>query len=361
MSYIYIASYSIQQDVWQSLSYTALLYTYTEIIGSTEDRSIISVLNYIASSSYQWYDIGEALGLSKNELDGIKEYPRPDRIAHLVELWYRLDADFSLVKLQQALRSRLLIEVPRFKRRTPSSTTVEKSADVIKKEIDGLQDEFYSLIIGTKKQLDYDKKAIADVHDTLVFLPDDLKDIYSPLLDKRYHILQKCDSHGNFFSKLNECWNFIDFDLLKRIIEKHGDARLNSAMKRYLDDLRKFRESTTVYQLIKIWKPKCRPSDISDESREFVMSLKQDPKTCTIEMLDDLRNDTCTAIRLSKTAMILFIITDGSVKVVWLVAEKHVDLFSALIKTKYSVSIENYGIEFLSLDGYILYPVNEVS
>lgn len=320
-----------------------------------KECSILDVLNFIASHSdhQSWYDIGIALKLPPNELNAIKEYPVSDRMAHLVELWHRLDPQgFSWEKLQNALE----VPVPRSKHRD----VVDGRHHIIKEKVEDLTDKFFSLIKHTKSQLDLKKEKIDDVHDTLVYLPQDLSAIYSPLLEKDYHALEKCNSHRDFFSKLRDCWNFIDFDLLERIIKVHGDASLKSEMKCYLKELRQFCESTTVYDLIKTWKPKL-PLNISEELEEFIVVLrKENPKTCTIQMLDNLRHETCTAIRLSKTAMILYRIAGGSVKVVWLVAKKHDSLFSGLIKTKYSVIIDQYGIEFLSLDNRILYP-EEVS
>lgn len=261
----------------------------------------------------------------------------------------------------------------KFKRRPALCITgsiVERDADIIKREIKSLHRKFHSLIKYFREK--FERVEVTDVHDTLLSLPPDLQAIYSPVLDKMFHELEKCESHKEFFSKLNDCWNFIDFDLLEPIVEEHGDNELKSAFETYRKELELFRQSTTVYQLIEIWKPKFRShlSDIPEKSRDdckmFVSRLDKDAKAFTVQELDHFRRNAFDFVHpLSVAAVILHNIIISSVTIAWLVAKENVDILSKfiseLIHTSPSAFIDSHGIVFLSLDDYILYPVDEVS
>lgn len=307
-----------------------------------------------------------------------------------MELWYRLDPScFTWTRLKQALleaRGRrgsstsidgsLLgySENPSQKSKHGTLSSVEsivqKDALTIENEIKSLHKKFCFLIKDFREQLDSDqKKTIADVQDTLLSLPQNVHAIYSPILDKMLDSLEKCKSFRAFFFKMNDCWNFIDYDLLKPFIEEHGNADLKSAMNTYLEELNQFCQSTTVYQLITIWKPKYPKSYTSfsqEEDRKLFMSrLDRDPKTYTVQQLDHFRRDTIEFVRpLLTCAMILCDIRPGSLTLLWLVAEKDVSVFSssisARVNTIHSEFVDQHGIVFLSLDDYILYPVEEV-
>lgn len=339
----------------------------TESIGKkTEECSIPNVLNCI--EPYGWYEIGLCLNLPENKLDQIKESPLSDQKTHFVELWHRLDPIyFTWTRLKQALLQT--------RGRMGSSTSIDcglpskhsRDAITIRTEINSLHRKFFSLIKDFREQLNSQKKDIADVHDTLLYLPQNLNAIYSPILEEMFHSLEKCESFRKFFFKLNDCWNFIDYDLLESVIEEHGNAALKSAMNTYLKELSKFCQSTTVHQLIKIWQPNYpnfySPHSQQEDRKLFVSRLNRDAKMYTIQELDHFRREAFHFARpLSTAALILYDIMPGSVTILWLVAEKDIDEFSSSISVlvKTSQFIHQHGILFLCLDDCILYPVEEV-
>lgn len=246
---------------------------------------------------------------------------------------------------------------------------VEREDDKIDEEIKVLYEKFRSLIKSIRSQLESQKKSIDEVHDTLLMLPQPLHKVYSPMLNEKFHSLEKCGSHREFFFKLQDCWNFIDFDLLEIIINDHGSDKLKADMKKYLKELSKFCKSTSVYQLINMWKPKYELSDIPDNHRKYVAQLDQNPETCTIQELESLRNDTTSPIccaQLSKAALIFFTFSGGSVTVVWIIEERAIDMLSScitqLLNTNdvkfFSQYINRYKILLLLLDDFMLFPHN---
>ena len=239
-----------------------------------------------------------------------------------------------------------------------------KSDETIEREIDSLEESFTSLIVSIEKKLDESRDGVRAVLRTLSALPQKLNSVFSSLLEKSSPF--ECASHYHIIFKLNKVWNFIDFKLLEHVIKMHGDKELKLAMDEYSTRLREFLSSTTIDQLIVNWGNKSKnlqPTTVDQHPEiKLIVSMGKDPKKCTLDELDCLqrRIGSCT-LPLSETAMILYAIYLSSVTVVWLVAEEDASSFSiALSKLIDNDFIEQFGIEFVSLEDRILYPTNEV-
>ena len=330
------------------------------------------MLNVIADYS-EWTEIGRFL-IPPDRLHMLEEihaYPQSDRKAHMVELWERTDPDgLSWSKLQKALKQ--MIETKQ--QRTASVTSADPSSPVclsptlprelstnkeVEENIKKLETRFSTLLKSVVKQLESEDKKTEEVHLTLLLeLPQPLQVLYSESLDKLSNQLEKAESHRYFFSKLNSCWNFIDFDLLKCIIEKHGDRGLNSKMKEYLVDLKQFFGVTTVRQLIEYWEPlKKEKTEIPNDYRECMMKLKCNAETCTIQRLDYIRKR-LSATRRSIAAMYLAELTEECVIVVWIVLKEIVSELSDSITQLIASNpefIQEYEISYLLLDDSFLY------
>ena len=275
---------------------------------------------------HAWYQIGECLKLPEKKLDKIRAYPLPDQMAHMVELWHRSDCFISWEKLKQALTLFLgrrglshtqhhgsSIRKPKYA--VPFSAVQEKDFHIARGKIDTLHEKFRSLVEDLRNQLDSQRIEVTDVRDTLLSLPRDLHVIYSPILEEMFRSLGRCESYGmrELFCKLGDCWNFIDIDLLESIIDEHGNTELRSAMEAYTKQLKMFCQSTTVHQLIEIWRPKFPKSSVLDipqgshkHCKSLVTRLDRDARTYTIQELDCLRREALNVMHhpLSFTTMI---------------------------------------------------------
>ena len=210
-----------------------------------------------------------------------------------------------------------------------------------------------------------------DVQDTLL-LNQQLTIVYSKVFQENLQNPEEINNFGQFFIILSECLNFIDCDILESVIEEHGSTELQSQMTSYCQDLKAFRQSTTVDQLLRLWIPKnskpiYRPQLIPKGYKDYVVKLKQNPKTCTLEELESLRNDTSRSIQdapLLTAAIILHEVTSGSVIAVWRVKEDVVELLSAalsrLVESCNSSFIQRYKIKIMLLDDYILFSRNSM-
>lgn len=296
-------------------------------------------------------------------VNAISNYHKDEFVVRVVELWYnsRTLEECTWDKLLAGLKPAPSIS-------TNGDAIMVGDNDTTKKEITVLCKKFQSLTYSLQEQLESNELSV--VRKTVFFLPQPLEKVYSPFLGKKIRHITRCTSHFEMFFIVQKCWNFIDPELLEHIIEEHGDRDLKSAMKSYHEDLVEFRKSTTVHRLVRNWGHKYKPGDIPDEYKKYVgdcvAKLHLNPETCTLEKLESLRNDVALYIGchpLSKSCAAMMHqchIAASSVIVVWLVALETVDIVYVLSKPVLQL-IDRYAIEFLCLDDYIIYPLEEVS
>ena len=330
-------------------------------IHADKEISIQNILNYI--TPYDWYSLGENLNLPRGKLEEIKSRPHNDQKAHFVEFMYNQIPTLTWSSLKQALSPELTHRPYHI-----STIPVPRDFNIVKSDIWRLDSHFTSLMQKVEKKLDKEKKDVADVFNMMKYLPPRLKEVYSQSIKREYKSLDKSESHGELFIKLNDFWNFLDFQLLECIIERHcnEDQELKSALQKYREDLQAFCKSTTVSQLIEIWRPLYAETEIT-EYESVVARLNFDPKHCSVFSLDSLREkmrgrksySTLGKLSLTKTAFILWRIEAGSVTVIWLVGEEVRGHLFQLIKS-HTGFVDQYQITFLSVDEYIVHSVGKV-
>ena len=103
--------------------------------------------------------------------------------------------------------------------------------------------------------------------------------------------LMKIDPAMTFddlWAKLNNYWNFLNFDLLEHIVSIFGSEELKQKMESYKHDLQFFRKATRVCDFISCW-PVRGQTPPKKEVRKFVAKMKHDWDNCTLEDLETLR------------------------------------------------------------------------
>ena len=159
-------------------------------------------------------------------------------------------------------------------------------------------------------------------------------------------------------------WSFLDFTLLEHIVKRLGSDNLKEKMEQYSDLLKRFRERTTVFKLIKLW-PNFKPPHDYEECRTAILTLKENARECTLEKLELLRKQTCRKLqgyKLSEAALVMFDVRPGSIKLIWILHKKMVPDFKKVFReceTTGTFFKEN-GITKLELDGEI-FPKEQVA
>ena len=168
------------------------------------------------------------------------------------------------------------------------------------------------------------------------------------------------EQFSEFFSTLEEMWNFLDCDLLCFMVKKYGKSEHQNRCQNYERRIERFCSETTISDLIKYWKPRFTHTKIPSELKSCVMELSWDPKTKKVEDLKEIQNILRAALpqELAMAAYWLGYIYKGSVIVLWFVWEECISqvmiALENLLRTQPEFITDN-EITFLSLDEIILF------
>ena len=224
--------------------------------------------------------------------------------------------------------------------------------------IDKLQEEFGSIQEQFIHELTSSRVSVDSVLQTLTtYLPFQLKNVYEREIQRKLSKLEKRKRIKELFYRLNPLYTFIDYELLQHMISKLGSIALKERMTSYVSSTSLFKSQTTVDDLITIgcdW-PVARKGKYCKRLR---IKLDCDPKTYTLEELDDFRRKHFIQLRLShyiSFTLLSSLEQASSFYVVWLIpTEIAAEVIAAASLVDSSFYVEE-GVVMVSLDGNMLY------
>jgi hypothetical protein len=138
--------------------------------------------------------------------------------------------------------------------------------------------------------------------EALTLLPVALRSEYQSLIVRDLETFERADSIRKVFHRLNPHFTFIDYSLLKHIINQFGSKQLKSDMSEYIETVQAFMDQTTVQELMDHWPGM---SEIPPHFEELRARIEEDSSSYTLRQLDDLRRRFCSKTRLYETVLIL--------------------------------------------------------
>jgi hypothetical protein len=224
----------------------------------------------------------------------------------------------------------------------------------IAKHIDMLQRQFRGLHHRFRSELSERRVSVDDVLAELTLLPIECCKEYETLIQQKLPLLEESTRITTLFNRLNPLFTFIDYGLLQHLISNLGSTELQEDMTSYVDVLQEFMHGTTVGDVINHW-----PGD--EESHASFSKLrakfKDDPRTYTLERLNNFRRKFCSRVRLSEFIFGLISLEPSeSFFVTWLIPTVVV---AQLSKSVYQIEhsfYESENILSISVDQEQLYP-----
>lgn len=175
------------------------------------------------------------------------------------------------------------------------------------------------------------------------------------------------DDFDEIFSLWNTdyVWSFLDVTLLEYIVKRLGSDYLKDMMRQYTYQLKEFRKKTTVFMLVKLW-PHLKPPLKYEECEEVILTLKENPKKCTLEKLEVLRKHACNRLKeykLSEVALVMFQVSPGCITLIWIVHNNTVKKFKEAFRECIAMRVffKENNITRLELDGEVFMPMEEVN
>ena len=239
------------------------------------------------------------------------------------------------------------------------------SAEIVRvhKRIEDLEQQFDKLHGQLVQELTSEMASIDSILHSLTKLPLPLRSTYEVPILKMLPDLERKKNIDLLFYRLNPLFTFIDCELLAHLISKFGSPTLREDMESYLDQIKLFKQQTTVGDLIEYFSGRSI-ADNDQNYKRLRAKIDGDPKVYTLEMLDDFRKKFCRKMLLSDFVSVLvleLLEAACSFYAVWLIPSvlaEDMAIRAPLVDTDFYLSEH---IQELSLDGLSLYPATSMS
>ena len=193
----------------------------------------------------------------------------------------------------------------------------------------------------------------------ITLLPTKLKKEYEKAIADKLPILPRKGSISELFLHLNSLFSFLEYNLLKYIIETFGSSDLQIEMQSYCCEIRDFMKQTTVQQLIDSDWP-CATEDDPNISK-IIAKIDKDPQLCNLSELDALRRRICIHARLSDVICALVSACPSkSFIVVWRLPAVLASQVRDIIKETEQSFFINESITSFVLDNLQLYSFHNI-
>ena len=170
------------------------------------------------------------------------------------------------------------------------SPAVVLDKESVKQHVRQLQTRFRDLVISTYRILIY-KHVDVDLRGfrvSLLALDVFQKHEHRQFINDHLMKIDPATTFDDLWAKLNNYWNFLNFDLLEHIVSIFGSEDLKQKMESYEHDLQSFRKSTRLCDFIHCW-PVQGQTPPETELREFIMKVGHQWESCTLEDLESLK------------------------------------------------------------------------
>ena len=221
---------------------------------------------------------------------------------------------------------------------------------IIPQQTQDLEDEFNDISIRTYDKIEKDY-TVNQFKARLITLPIKCKEEHEDFFQQIENELEKESTINSIWIKLSKYWNFMNYTLLENLIRNIGDRSLKQNMKSYLSSLETFRRNTRLCDFAEHCPAvESRPSEA--DLKEFVLHLKLDWETCTLEQLEELKGHIIRKFLLPSFALILKKVSHGSLIVTWLLpAQIASTLVQDLENTDNKGFFKEHKIECMTIDG----------
>ena len=166
-----------------------------------------------------------------------------------------------------------------------------------------LEKSFLNLKKALLAELKADKKVTTEVLlESLTMLPLELQTEYGAYLEEKLPVLEELGTVSKIFSRLSLHFTFLDYTLIKHLVDEFGSEHLNEDMSAYDREIVMFLDETTITQLQDHWPGRL---ELPPHFDRLQMMIDKDPGKCSLRLVNDLRRRFCSETHLSEIVFVL--------------------------------------------------------
>ena len=163
------------------------------------------------------------------------------------------------------------------------------------------------------------KTPIAKFRHSVTLLPSTIRTEHYQFIKESADDINNAGDVNSFFTHLNIYWTYLEYSLLSHIIQSHSSTlsiQLTEDMKRYEEDIKVFKQHTTVEKLLQAGIGCIRREPPPNFTR-VITKLKGKPSDYTLDVIDQLRRKMCIACSLPTFILMLESGDEGSLYIKW--------------------------------------------
>ena len=187
---------------------------------------------------------------------------------------------------------------------------------IIEQKIRNLEEKFIEIADTTFDQIKMKNPDVDRFVARLVSLRIKYREQHKEFFMQLMDFVEKDITIRKIWMKLSEYWDFLNYTLLENLVHKFGDHTLKVDMEDYVKDLKRFRTKTRLCEFTQY----CNKIDKElpeHDLREFVIKLKQRWDECTLEDLEELKENITQQFFLPSFVVRIRSIKPGSIVVTW--------------------------------------------
>ena len=186
--------------------------------------------------------------------------------------------------------------------------------------------------------------------------PGDLRSEHKSFVKENKAELKAAESIEDLFITADEYWDFLNFSLLKHLINRHASEEIKVEVVEYGQQIHSFRKKTQLNIFSKVYQRK-EVRKVDNNFCKIITEHNIDWSTATLEDVEAFRNQLCSELSLYEFSLQVAMLISGSVVITWLVPQSLVEYFLKSVKLN-SRSLKDHHVTKFTIDGFIVYDAN---
>ena len=180
----------------------------------------------------------------------------------------------------------------------------------IEKEIEELEDQFLDVVDEAASSLE--NVPLSKIKRCVTQLRVSVKYQHKKFLEDKLSAIDAAQSVGAVFAILGLYWDFLNCGLLTELVRRLGNDETKLLMLQYTEKLRQFRMKTKLGDFMDKWARSTPPQFV-----EFITEMGDNWKECTLEDLEEFRNQLARSMYVEEYALRIKSTKPGSVFITW--------------------------------------------
>ena len=197
------------------------------------------------------------------------------------------------------------------------------------------------------------KVEVRHLRQSFFLRPRDLRSEHKAFVKENKAELKGAESIEDLFITADEYWDFLNFSLLKHLINRHASEEIKVEVVEYGQQICAFRKKTPLNIFSKVYQRK-EIRKVDEKFSKIITEHNIDWSTATLEDVEMFRNQLCSELSLYEFSLQVAVLISGSVVITWLVPQSLVAYFLKSVKLS-SQSLRDHHVTKFTIDGFIAF------